>query len=266
MLNEFGPRRRVAPPPAVPAVPGLIAEHRASGFSGEVVAVEAGAVVLRDWRGHERVFPLGPGAFLVEDRPATLVRTALNAAPVRRVTASGAISSGPAVARVAVPHRIFVEGVHDAELIEKVWGEELREAAVVVEPMHGVDTMVELVRAFAPGPERRLGVLLDHLVDGSKESRLAEQVRGPHVLVTGHPFVDVWEGVRPRGVGLEAWPTVPRGTDWKSAVCAALGQSEPAVFWRRLLRGVDGFADLRPELVGAVERLLDFLIAPPDLA
>lgn len=240
-----------------------MAEHRESGFSGEVVAIEAGAVILRDWRGRERTFPLSPGAFLVDDRPATLVRpAAAPAGPV--VTASGAISAGPSRARVAVPHRIFVEGVHDADLLEKVWGEELREAAVVVEPMHGADDLAGIVRGFAPGPERRLGVLLDHLVDGSKEQRLAAGIRDPHVLVTGHPFVDVWAGVRPRAVGMAAWPDVPRGTDWKTGVCAALGEKDPRTFWPRLLGSVSTYADLEPELVGAVERLLDFLIVPCD--
>lgn len=263
MLNEFGPRRRPAPAPKVPAAAGLVAEHRESGFSGEVVAIEAGAVILRDWRGRERTFPMSPDAFLVDDRPATLVRPAA-APPGPVVTASGAISAGPSKARVAVPHRIFVEGIHDAELLEKVWGEELREAAVVVEPMHGADDLAAIVRSFSPGPGRRLGVLLDHLVLGSKERRLAGQVQDPRVLVTGHPFVDVWAGVRPRAVGLAAWPEIPHGTDWKSGVCALLGEQDPRAFWPRLLRSVSSYADLEPELVGAVERLLDFLILPCD--
>ena len=262
MLNEFSPRRRPAPPPEVPASPGLVAEHRESGFSGEVVAIEASAVLLRDWRGRERAFPMSPAAFLVDDRPATLVRPRA-AMDRQKVTASGAVASGQSRARVAVPHRIFVEGVHDADLLEKVWGDELREAAVVVEPLHGADNLAAAVAAFSPGPERRLGVLLDHLVPGAKEQRLAADVRGPHVLVTGHPFVDVWAGVRPRSVGLTAWPDIPRGTDWKAGVCAALGEREPRTFWPRLLRSVNSYADLEPELVGAVERLLDFLIEVP---
>jgi hypothetical protein len=76
--------------------------------------------------------------------------------------------------------------------------------------------------------------------------------------------VDVWQGVRPRAVGLRAWPEVPKGQDWKAGICAALGETEPAGLWRRLLRSVDSFADLEPALVGAVEQLLDFLIEPPQ--
>ena len=36
------------------------------------------------------------------------------------------------------------------------------------------------------------------------------------MLVTGHPYVDVWEAVKPATVGIRAWPQVPRGTDWKT--------------------------------------------------
>lgn len=268
-LNARLGRQRPAArePREVPAAPGTIVEDRPSGFSGEVVRVEQGSVVLRDWRDRERAFPLRPGRFLVDDEPATLVR-----APARkargdsepRVTPSGAIAGAARPAQVAKPHRIYVEGLHDAELIEKVWGEELREAAIVVEPIGGADEAPEAVRRFGPGPDRRLGVLLDHLVDGSKEARIAQRINDAHALVTGHPYVDVWQGVRPRAVGLDAWPQIPKGQDWKAGICAALGESEPAALWRRLLRAVDSIADLEPGLVGAVEQLLDFLIAPTE--
>ncbi len=263
-------RTRPRPAPEVAATPGTIAEHRASGVSGEVVRLEAGAVVLRDWRGRERAFPLRPGAFLVEGQPVTLVAPARAGAPTDRAAArgtwtpSGARAAPNQAAKVARPHRIFVEGTHDAELLEKVWGAELREAAIVVEPLGGADDLDAAVAAFGPAPDRRLGVLLDHLVPGTKEQRLAERVRQPHVLVTGHPFVDVWQGVRPAVAGLRTWPEVPRGQDWKTGICAALGEPEPARLWRRLLGSVRSYADLERDLVGAVERLLDFLVAADE--
>ncbi len=161
-------------------------------------------------------------------------------------------------ARVAAASRIWVEGRHDAELVEHVWGDDLRELGIVVEPLHGADDLVTAVGLFQPGPRRRLGVLLDHLVEGSKETRLARQVSGPHVLVTGHPFVDVWAGVWPRVMGLAAWPEVPRGVPWKEGLCAALG-TDLKGFWPRLRNQVRSYADLRPELVGAVEQLIDFV-------
>ena len=94
-----------------------------------------------------------------------------------------------------------------------MWGDELRELAIVVEPMHGIDELLEMVDDFEPSSQRRLGVLVDHLVSGSKEERITRQVAGPHVLVTGHPFVDVWAGVRPQVIGLDEWPDVPRSVD-----------------------------------------------------
>ena len=80
------------------------------------------------------------------------------------------------------------------------------------------------------------------------------------MLVTGHPFVDVWAGIRPQLVNLTEWPDVPRGVEWKQGVCDALGVSLTD-FWPHLRNRVRTFADLRPELVGAVERLIDF-VAP----
>ncbi len=151
-----------------------------------------------------------------------------------------------------------MEGRHDAELLELVWGDELREAGIVVEPLHGIDDLAGAVGSFAPTSRRRLGVLVDHLVAGSKEHRIAARVTDPNVLVTGHPFIDVWAGIRPSVVGIAAWPDVPRGVPWKDGMCAALG-TDLATFWPTIRNKVKSYADLRPELVGAVERLLDFV-------
>jgi hypothetical protein len=129
-----------------------------------------------------------------------------------------------------------------------------------------MDDLAAAVAEFAPAPHRRLGILVDHLVEGSKETRAALAARaaaGPHVLVTGHPYVDVWQAVRPAAVGIRAWPAVPRGTDWKTGVCAALGWGEPADGARRVLGAVRSFRDLEAPLIGAVERLIDFVTAEP---
>ncbi len=79
------------------------------------------------------------------------------------------------------------------------------------------------------------------------------------MLVTGHPYVDVWQAVKPAAVGIAAWPDVPRGTDWKDGVCAALGWGEPWEGWRRVLAAVDSYADLEVPLLQSVERLIDFV-------
>jgi Protein of unknown function (DUF3097) len=244
--------------PEVPAEVGLVVEDPASGFCGAVVAVDAGAVTLEDRHGARRVFPLRPAAFLFEGAAATLVVPArAPSGPAR--SASGSIKVQGHTARTARAARIWVEGLHDAELVERVWGHDLRVEGVVVEPLHGMDDLAAAVAAFCPGPDRRLGVLVDHLVAGSKETRAAAAVAGPHVLVTGHPYVDVWQAVKPAAVGIRAWPHIPPGTDWKAGVCRALGWGEPADGARRVLGAVRSFRDLETPLIGAVEQLIDFV-------
>ncbi len=243
----------------VEAVRGRVVEHRASGVVGSIVSFSSAEVVLLDRHDvHRPLRPL-PGGFLFEGRPCTLVAPAPTARPAS-TTASGSVAGPTAPALVARAGRILVEGIHDAELVEKVWGDDLRTVGVVVERLDGMDDLVTTVRAFGPGPHRRLGILLDHLVDGSKEARAARAVRDPHVLVTGTPFVDVWAAVRPSAIGIERWPEVPLGTSWKAGVLEALGVREhPGEFWRRLLGQVRSYRDLEPALVGAVEQLIDFV-------
>jgi hypothetical protein len=258
ILDDFNAARRSPRYPVIDAQPGLVVEDRASGFCGDVVAVDARAVTLRDRHDKRREFRLHDGAFLLDGRPVSLRRPPVGA-PQGVATRSGSIATAtPPRARVAAASRLWVEGRHDAELLEHVWGDDLRELAVVVEPLHGIDHLALRVAEFEPGPHRRLGVLVDHLVPGSKEARLAAEVSHPHVLVCGHPFVDVWEGIRPQLVGLQQWPSVPRTMPWKQGMCAALG-TDVSSFWPRLRNRVSTFADLRPELVGAVEQLLDFV-------
>ncbi|HEU5157624.1 MAG TPA: DUF3097 domain-containing protein [Streptosporangiaceae bacterium] len=257
--------------PEVPAERDLVVEDPSSGFCGAVVRCEKDAVTLEDRFGGRRVFPLTKAGFLLEGRPVTLVRPAPGGSPARPSrparparSASGSIAVPGLRARVAKESRIYVEGVHDAELVERIWGHDLRVEGVVVEYLEGVDDLPSIVDAFAPGPDRRLGVLVDHLVEGSKESRIAAQVASPHVLVTGHPFIDIWAAVKPSAVGISAWPSVPRGVPWKEGVIAALGWDvEPGEAWQRILSRVRSYADLEPALLGRVEELIDFVTAPP---
>ncbi|GAA1705388.1 DUF3097 domain-containing protein [Nonomuraea bangladeshensis] len=247
--------------PKVPAEPDLVVEDADSGFCGAVVACDKEAVTLEDRFGRRRLFPLAPAAFLLEGRPVTLVRPAPAAAPEGpRRSASGSIAVEGLRARVARESRIYVEGVHDAALVEKIWGHDLRVEGVVVEYLEGVDHLPDIVAEFGPEPGRRLGVLVDHLVPGSKESRIAAEITSPDVLVVGHPFVDIWQAVKPSVLRIPAWPEVPRGVPWKEGVIAALGwRLEPADAWRRILGAVSTFTDLEPELLGRVEELIDFV-------
>jgi Protein of unknown function (DUF3097) len=261
-----GARREV---PTVAAERGLVVEDSEGRFCGAVVGYEKGAVTLEDRHGKRRVFPLAPAAFLLEGQPVTLVppAPAATSAPARKtLTASGSVAAPAAErarAKVARASRIYVEGKHDAELVEKIWGDDLRDVGVVVEYLEGIDDLPAIVRSFSPAPERRLGVLVDHLVAGSKETKIAASVRSPDLLIVGHPFIDIWAAVRPSAVGIAAWPDVPRGQPWKGGVLRAIGwPPEVPAAWQRILRSVSSYADLEPELLGRVEELIDFVTTP----
>ncbi|AEG44721.1 DUF3097 domain-containing protein [Isoptericola variabilis] len=266
-------RRRPVSRPQ-PAEPGLVVEEVQTGWVGAVVRVEKSGgmhvVVLEDRRGRTRSFPLGPG-FWVDGQPVELtapVTSRAPAAPAR--TASGSVAVRGQRARVARGSRIWVEGKHDAELVEKVWGDDLRVEGVVVEMLDGVDNLAEALAEFGPTPERRVGVLVDHLVPGSKEQRLADAAlrtvpRGT-VLVLGHPYVDVWQAVKAEHVGLSAWPAIERGTEWKRGILRELGwpaatTEDVGRAWQRILGQVRDYRDLDPALLGRVEELIDFVTA-----
>jgi Protein of unknown function (DUF3097) len=274
VLADFRLQRGPAKVEVIPVERGLVVEDAATGFTGAVVRIAGGFVDLEDRRGGIRTFPLGRG-FLIDGVGVELGRPAPKAPTGTARTASGSFAVADQRARVALPSRIFVEGRHDAELIERVWGDDLRVEGVVVEFLEGVDLLEEVLGDFRPSSERRAGVLVDHLVPGSKESRVADAVaRGPygaHVLVVGHPFIDIWQAVKPASLGIAAWPVVDRGTEWKHGVCEVLGwphasQADIARAWQRILGRVRTYADLEPALLGRVEQLIDFVCESPPSA
>jgi hypothetical protein len=270
VLAGFTRRTPTVQPRIVEAERELVVEESATGYVGAVVGLEGRLVRLEDRHGRIRLFPLGAG-FSIDGEAVALRAPKVAKAGVAR-TASGSFAVEQTRARVARASRIFVEGRHDAELVERVWGADLRVEGVVVEYLEGVDDLDSIVREFAPGPGRRVGVLVDHLVAGSKESRIADAVaRGPfggEVLVVGHPFIDIWQAVKPARLGLSAWPVIPRTVEWKHGICEALGwphdtQADVAGAWKRILGRVDSYADLEPVLLGRVEQLIDFVTAEP---
>src|SRR5690349_6487026 len=203
---EPGPRTY----PKVEARPGLEVAERGTNVAGVVVSLAKGLVTVRGADGRDRVAKLREGSFTVAGKQVTLVAprsTAATAGAAR--TASGSVAVAGAKARIAGASRILVEGVHDAELVEKVWGDDLRIEGIVVEVLDGADNLAEVVRSFGPRPNRRLGILLDHLVEHSKESRMADAVNDPFVLITGHPYVDIWAAIKPKVIGIPAWPDIP---------------------------------------------------------
>lgn len=252
-----------------PAEIGLVVEDAQTGYVGAIVRVEYGRMELEDRNGRRKPFPIGPG-YLIDGKPVILTAPR-RAAPTTTRTASGSVAVHGARAKVALASRIYVEGRHDAELVEQVWGDDLRIEGVVVEHLGGIDDLVTIVEDFRPGPGRRLGVLVDHLVSGSKEARIADAVRrgpgGAHTLVVGHPFIDIWQAVKPERLGVETWPVIPKGIDWKTGVCRALGwpaadQADIARAWQRIRGRVRDWNDLEPALIGRVEELIDFVTQP----
>ena len=264
-MDIDGPRRRRPEWPKQPATKGLVIRHRTSGVVGRIIRFSPQRVVVVDGQDREHEIPVAEGAFSVEARTVSLIRPP--AAPARRHAVVDRIRldrSASTRARVAIPSRLVVEGLHDAELVEKIWGDDLRAEGVVVEPLHGADDLSKVIAEFGPAPDRRLGVLLDHLVIDSKEYRIAAEAATDNVLITGHRFVDVWEAVRPEVIGIERWPQIPKGIEWKEGIKEAFGfGGTTGELWRVILSRVNSYKDLEPSLVGAVEELIDFVAPPP---
>jgi hypothetical protein len=249
---------------------GMVVEDAQTGYVGAVVRVEYDRMELEDRHGRRKPLPIGPG-YLIDGEPVILTPSRRATRPSPSRTASGSVAVSATRAKVALASRIYVEGRHDAELVEQVWGDDLRAEGVVVEYLGGVDDLVDVVGQFRPSAGRRLGVLVDHLVTGSKEARITDAVRrgpgGADTLVVGHPFIDIWQAVKPDRLGIAAWPSVPRGVDWKHGVCQALGwphrgQADIAAAWQRIRARVRDWNDLEPALIGRVEELIDFVTAP----
>ncbi|MCW4464839.1 DUF3097 domain-containing protein [Glutamicibacter sp. MNS18] len=257
----------------VPVERGLILEDVQSGWVGELVATEKSGgmrvIVLEDRHGRRKSFQSGFGFLLEGEAVELLEPRAQAAAPATLLSSSGSRAVAGQKARTARASRIWVEGKHDAELVEKVWGHDLRIEGIVVEPLHGVDNLASAISGFDPSPQRRLGILVDHLVSGTKEERIvAEAMRVPgaagNVLILGHPYVDIWQAVKPEVLGIDSWPVIPRGTDWKTGVLRSFGwphrtAEDIGLGWQRILSKVEFYSQLQPELLGKVEHLIDFL-------
>lgn len=275
--DQWGPanmtgRKPVTTPKQVAASRGLVLEDATSGFTGAITRIEKSGgihlVVLEDRKGATRSFPLGLG-FMIDGQAIELLPPSQQQRPTQQRTASGSRTVGAQRAQVAKASRIWVEGIHDAELVEKIWGDDLRVEGIVVEPLHGIDDLAGAVASFKPQPNRRLAVLLDHLVSGSKEQRIAtEAMKAPdakdNVLIVGHPYVDIWQAIKPEVIGIQAWPQIPRSEDWKTGMLARLGlpnqtARDIGLGWKKILSRVNNFSDLEATLLGRVEHMIDFV-------
>lgn len=275
--DQWGPgqvtgRKPAAAPTKVAAATDLVVEDAESGFTGAIIRIEKSGgvhlVVLEGRNGTVRSFPLGLG-FMVDGQAIELVPPTKRVKSQSARTASGSRAVGQQRAQVAKASRIWVEGIHDAELVEKIWGDDLRVEGIVVEPLHGVDDLAGAVASFKPQTNRRLAVLLDHLVTGSKEQHIAHeamQVPGAqdNVLIVGHPYVDIWQAIKPQVIGIQAWPQIPRDEDWKTGMLGRLGlpnqnAKDIGLGWKKILSRVNQFSDLEATLLGRVEHMIDFV-------
>lgn len=249
--------------PRVEGKYGLVVEDGVSEFCGAIVGYEkstSGLLVrLEDRHGNTRVFGTYPGALLLEGKPIALQPPISQKSSNKKHSNSGSrIDTSHTRARTAKESRIWVEGKHDALIVQQVWGHDLAVEGIVVEELDGLDNLMERLAEFQPSSRRRIGVLADHLIEGTKEAEIASQA-GENVLITGHPYVDIWEAVKPSAVGITEWPSVPYGEDWKTGVCRRLNWGSPQDGWRHIARNVHDYRDLDSTLIGAVERLIDFV-------
>lgn len=266
-LDDFEARRKPTHR-SINVAFGTRVQHRPTGTYGRVLRILDNVVILEDMHGRERGVSRVPGGFAIDGETVTIVGIAPSTSKAGSTgaarTASGSVAAPQGPAKVAQASRIWVEGDHDARLVERIWGDDLRDLAIVVEPLGGIDNLAADVADFSPGPRRKLGVLVDHLVPGSKETRIVEQVNHPDVMIVGHRYVDIWQCIRPKVLGIAAWPEVPKNEEWKMGVCRRLGWGTPQDGWAKVLASVSSFADVEPDLVGGVERLLDFLTVDAD--
>jgi hypothetical protein len=211
-LEPAQPRRVTYP--AVQAKPGLIIEHRPSGQVGFIVRADHASVVLRDKTGRDHALRYLPGAFVVDGTAVTLI-------PPDRTA------------------RLLIAGVEGAQLIEGMWGDELRAEGVSVQHFDPWQSVTDAIETWRPGPGRRLGVLT-----GARDPL---DITMTHVLVIAIPFPEIWLAVKPKVLGMTGWPNDPAAT--------------PEPVRQRLVGSVRGYGDLDPALVGAVEALVDFMTA-----
>ena len=96
---------------------GMVVEDAQTGYVGAVVRVEYGRMELEDRHGRTKPFPVGPG-YLVDGKPVILTAPRGPSPTAVTRTASGSVAVTGSRARVARTGRIYVEGRHDAELVE----------------------------------------------------------------------------------------------------------------------------------------------------
>ena len=261
-----GPARTAAQYPHRAAEPGIRVLHRASGFTGTLVALEGDDVVLRGHTGLERRYQNVPGTFAVEGTPTHLVsprrarrrRAARSPKDVRTASGSRAVDGRAGPGRRAPA----ASGWRASTTPNSSSGCGATISASRASWSNGSTvptTWPPRCARSAPRATAASACCSTTSCPGARKPGWRRAIDDPHVLVTGTPFVDVWEAVRPAAVGIRAWPVVPKGQNWKDGVCAALGVDDPRTMWRRILAAVSDWKQLEQPFVAAVEQLIDFV-------
>ena len=259
--------------PELAADPGLVVEDVETGWVGAVLRTEKSGgvhlVVLEDRHGKVRSFPLGPG-FWVDGAPVRLV-------PPRAIRAGAAQAHGERLggrARRTGPAPPGRPGSSSRGGTTPSWSRRCGVTTCASRASSWRCSTAWTTSRPPSGPSRpdRGDVSACSSTTSWRGARNGTKPRAwpaspalrEHVLVAGHPYVDIWQAVRPARLGLGRWPEVPRGRPWKEGVLAALGwphatAADVAAGWRRILAAVDSYADLEPALLGRVEELIDFV-------
>ena len=193
----------------------MVVEDAQTGFVGAVVRIEYGRMELEDRHGRRKPFPIGPG-YLIDGRPVILTaprQRRADGAGTHRIRFGGGVrrtrqgrAGEPDLRRGPPRRRTRRAGVGRRPA---------RRGRRRRIPRRRRRSRRRSSRSSGPAPAVGFGVLVDHLVAGSKEARIADAVRrgpgGVHTLVVGHPFIDIWQAVKPARLGVSAWPVIPQG-------------------------------------------------------
>ena len=109
-------------------------------------------------------------------------------------------------------------------------------------------------------------MLVDHLVPGSKEAPSPPTSARTHVLVTGHPYVDIWQAVKPacgRHRRMAGHPARYRLEDRRLRAARLARPGHGLADGTRC--ACNSYADLEVPLLEAVEQLIDFVTAAGEV-
>ena len=221
-------------------------------------------VTLEDRHGRHRVFPLGPG-FLVDGRPVALVR----AAPAARGGAAPAYGLGLGRrARRAGPGRPRRPDLRRGPARRRAGREGVgrrparrgRRRRAPRRHRRPAGRRARL-RARAGPPARRA-----RRPPGARQQGVPAGRAGrcsPHVRVVGHPYVDVWQAVRPaapRHRGLAGGPArhAVEGGRLRRRSAGRSTRPPPGAASSARSRRTPTWS---PSLLGRVEELIDFVTA-----